>query len=182
MTIVNPVYWAFQKFRMPPWLELVLVIFVGSFSLKIFPGIVGILIYAGLASAIIIPNKIYKSNITSIFKALLPNPTYTFFGTNGGIGISKEGRYIVVHQRQFVKKYDFDQIRSWSWNQETAGKLIGPQLYLLRENSKLRSEVAARSGFTVNVKDIEHPEWFIIMKNDDQKKWFEIFNQLVNES
>lgn len=86
--------------------------------------------------------------------------------------------------RGVMKTYRFQDVREWSINDVKAGRVFAvgfAALSAMGENARANAAAAADSGLFVTVRDIERPEWHIQMNRTQQKKWFEILRQSINE-
>lgn len=84
-----------------------------------------------------------------------------------------------------MQKYSFPDIRSWKIEENTPGRMIGAGFWAgtaaIGENKKAKMRAEAASGLFTSIKDINNPEWQITMPAKDQKKWFEIMTQFLND-
>jgi len=84
-----------------------------------------------------------------------------------------------------IKTYSFSDIRSWRRNEIEFEKAVGyglvPGMVAAGENTRAKNRAEQGSGLFISVRDIEKPEWRIAMPIEEQKKWFEILTQLLNE-
>lgn len=86
-----------------------------------------------------------------------------------------------------MKTYRFNEVRNWTINDVRAEQVyasggVFQGINAISNNANLRSKAMGESGLFVSVRDIERPEWQIWMKREEQKKWFEIMTQLINEA
>lgn len=86
----------------------------------------------------------------------------SYFGGHGGLAISVERSRVKIRAGKAVKIYPFMDVRSWEkhWN-----------------NSKREGTI------TVSVRDVDHPVWTIRFSSESEmNRWFEIFNQAINDT
>lgn len=85
-----------------------------------------------------------------------------------------------------MKTYRFNEVRNWTINDVKAEQVyasggVFQGINAVSTNASLRSKAMEDSGLFVTVRDTERPEWQIWMKREEQKKWFEILQQAINE-
>lgn len=111
--------------------------------------------------------------------------SYAYLGFGAALAISAPRREIHLMTPRIIKAYSFSDIRSWKISHVTADKVIGygfmPGMIAIGENARAKERAARASGLFICVRDIEMPEWQIAMPPEEQKKWFEILTQLINE-
>lgn len=111
--------------------------------------------------------------------------SYSYIGSGTALAVSAPQREIHLMTSRTIKTYSFSDIRSWKISHVTADKVIGygfmPGMIAIGENARAKGRAARASGLFICVRDIEMPEWQIAMPPKEQKKWFEILTQLVNE-
>ncbi|MBY0367788.1 MAG: DUF4755 domain-containing protein [Burkholderiaceae bacterium] len=108
-------------------------------------------------------------------------------GMKCGIAINPATQKLALAKKGTRKAYSFDDVREWSSSKETAGHVmpVGGGLALgmmaAAQNGAAAGAAAARTGFFVSVRDIEHPKWRVEMPNiEDQARWMEILRQGIN--
>lgn len=112
---------------------------------------------------------------------------FIFFNLSSGVVLNPSEKTITLADTaSTVKKYRYDEIRSWSNEEETAGETIGVGLQAgmaaLGANTRAKARARANTGLFISVKDINHPVYRIGMQNKkDRQKWFEILTQELNE-
>jgi len=115
---------------------------------------------------------------------------YKNFFNDTGIAINKNAKKILLASPKKVKMYDFSQIKRWHYKCNSGGMTTSGGLGGVFHNIGQISMNLATSGFFVEVKDIDFPEWQIYFGHnsrnptplDEMKKWMEIFDQFVNEN
>ena len=112
---------------------------------------------------------------------------HAFVQGQTGIAINAATGKIAMAKAGLRNAYAFGDVREWSSSKETAGQAVavGGGLALgamaAFQSGAAASAAAARSGFFVTVRDIDHPQWRVEMPDvDDQARWMEILRQLVN--
>lgn len=130
-------------------------------------------------------NKNKINNIKHLDKNALANADYSHVYEDFAIGISERDRKVYLAENGKSKTYDFSDIRSWRYNLESGGAVInGGMAGVARTIGQDRMNKMA-SGFFVQVRDIDNPEWQIRFPHDSEQKknllrWMEIFDQKVN--
>lgn len=102
-----------------------------------------------------------------------------------GIAISRTRKTVYLRKGNLHRSYGFNDVRSWEINDVQGGRMVGVGIVAgmaaMGENMRAQSNAAAISGLFVAVRDIDAPELQIQMERNDQKRWFEILNQLIND-
>lgn len=102
-----------------------------------------------------------------------------------GIAISRTRRTVYLRKGNLHKSYEFKNVRSWEIIDVQGARMIGVGFYAgmaaMGENKRAQSDAAAASGLFVAVRDIDAPEWQIQMERNEQKRWYEILTQLIND-
>ena len=127
-----------------------------------------------------------QSNINDIKRTLLPGADYSHVFQDFAIAVSEKNRQVYLAAGGNSKTYDFSDIRKWHYNMESGGAIIGVGMTGAAMNVRQGRQNEENSGFFVQVKDVDHPEWQIRFPYDkDLKKnllrWMEIFEQKVNK-
>ncbi len=87
---------------------------------------------------------------------------HSYYGGPGGLAISVERSRLKIRVGNAVKIYPFMDVRSWEkhWH-----------------NSKREGTI------TINVRDLDHPVWTIRFSSESEmNRWYEIFNQAINDT
>jgi hypothetical protein len=116
---------------------------------------------------------------------------YQHYHKSTGIGMNAATRQVYLLDGDNFKKYDFTDIRNWSYSVLTGGTSMSNRtLAEGAHNSRQNKENEAGSGLFLDVKDIDHPEWRVAFpwhatnnrKTEvELKRWMEIFQQNINE-
>lgn len=116
---------------------------------------------------------------------------YHHYHKSTGIGVNTTTRQVHLLDGDKFKKYDFGDIRDWSYSLLTGGNSISNRTVADgAHNYRQNKENEAGSGFFLKVKDIDNPEWRVafpwsISNNKkteiELKRWMEIFQQNINE-
>lgn len=91
----------------------------------------------------------------------------------------------------FIKSYPFDDIRKWRYNVQEGGGMmaignpgLAGALQVVGQERANKARNRAASGFFVEMKDIDYPEWQIYFAdarlNAEVTRWMEIMRQVVN--
>lgn len=106
-------------------------------------------------------------------------------GAASGIALNAPQQQVHLMDESTIKTYSFSDIRSWRRNEIEFEKAVGyglvPGMVAAGENARAKNRAEQGSGLFISVRDIEKPEWRIAMPIEEQKKWFEILTQLLNE-
>lgn len=125
---------------------------------------------------------------------IIAGAEYKHIYQDTAIAINKKQRKVILANPKLMKAYDFSQIKSWKYELNTSGTVYGAGLnggiQALAINARNSAIDRASSGFFIQVKDIENPEWRISFDLNDRNKpakqellkWMEIFDQFVNEN
>lgn len=176
------------------WVKFIIVfaIVYGLVMASIF-GDLGIVPAALLVAGILFGLRFFtkKQMENSLFKTagILKNDKncFIFFNLNSGVVLNPSEKAITLADTaSTVKKYRYDEIRSWSNEEETAGETIGVGFHAgmaaLGANARAKAKARENTGLFISVKDINHPVFRIGMQNKkDRQKWFEILTQELNE-
>lgn len=116
----------------------------------------------------------------------------------GGIAIGKARREIHLMRggilrnlfmgKGLMKTYRFEDVREWSINDVQAGQVfygggsLSQGVAAMSANNAARRAAKNASGLFVSVRDIDNAEWQIHMDRKQQKRWFEILKQFINEA
>lgn len=113
---------------------------------------------------------------------------YSFMNGDTAIAVSPEQKIVRLKSGGLVKDYPFTDVRNWEAHLLTGGDIVATSATVQgglaavganRRNAKMNK---VGSGLFVNVRDIDHPSWHIVMLNKaDQNRWMEILQQLINE-
>lgn len=176
------------------WLVLVTFGVLFMLSNKGFnSGIFGFILVWGSPALLIIwflqirPNKIAKENEEvnrkRVFDLVGSSPRFQHFESSTGIAVNESKGEIILSDAAagLFKSYPFSAIRGWSLRKETVESGSVRESY---ENAIMRKDARAarNTGLFLDVKDIDHPEWRVVMKSEiDRNRWFEILKQTINE-
>lgn len=130
-------------------------------------------------------NNNKKNNIKGLDKSALANAEYSHVYEDFAIGISEKDRKVYLAGNGKSKTYDFSEIRSWRYNLESGGAVINGGMAGIAQTIGQDRMNRNASGFFVQVKDVDNPEWQIRFPHDSEQKknllrWMEIFEQKVN--
>ena len=111
---------------------------------------------------------------------------FSYEGYDTGIFLLKDLKSICLYRGANVKLFDIDKIRGHRTSSIdpdhyfTVGRTsINSSLKVMSENSRSKLKADLNSGLFIQTKDIDYPEWHIIMPNkNEQNKWHEILTQL----
>lgn len=113
---------------------------------------------------------------------------YSFMNSDTAIAVSPERKIVRLKSGGVVKDYPFADVRNWETHLLTGGDIVATSatvqggLAAVGANRRNAQMNKAGSGLFVNVRDIDHPSWRIVMLNKaDQNRWVEILQQLINE-
>lgn len=114
---------------------------------------------------------------------------YQHWQPNSGIAINRKTKMVGLCQTGVWIVYHYSSVRSWERVSATAGRtpaytgsLVG-QAAALSDAVGAARRAAGESGLFVEVADVDHPRWHIMMSDPNvQAKWMEILRQEVNES
>ena len=99
-----------------------------------------------------------------------------------GIAINRATRTLVLTAGEVSKTYRYADVREWSSRKETAGVALGGSVQALGANVKMEREAKKNTGLFITVRDVDHPQWRVSMKNEkDRLRWVEILQQEINE-
>ncbi|MDD4616438.1 MAG: DUF4755 domain-containing protein [Alphaproteobacteria bacterium] len=165
------------------------------FSIMFAPGIVGYFFY-----------EEYKTKQEGKWKEKWSSAKYTHFCRPSAIALDIEKR--VAHLRgsfqgkDVDRSYPFADIRKWRYSIQTGGTVysgpvigsglssvgasLGSAISDSIRNNKINEDNAKNTGFFIEVRDIDFPEWQIYFpagktRELEMKRWMEIFNQNVNQ-
>ncbi|WP_166455259.1 DUF4755 domain-containing protein [Duganella alba] len=129
--------------------------------------------------------KTKQNNIKDLNQSALADADYSHVFEDYAMAVSEKNRQVYLAAGGHSKTYDFSDIRRWHYNLESGGAIIGGGMAVAAMNVRQGRQNEENSGFFVQVKDVDHPEWQIRFPyNKDLKKnllrWMEIFEQKVN--
>lgn len=109
---------------------------------------------------------------------------YSHVFADTGIALSKAASTVFLISGDKKKLYSFEDIRKWRYVFKDGG--VSSDDSLARRGG-IEARNASESGFFVQVKDIDNPEWHIKFDYNNHtetelKRWMEIFNQIVNKN
>ena len=127
----------------------------------------------------------------------LPDTKYKYGNDEHGIALDEAKSEIHLFTYGISKTYPFSEIRGFTTNIATGGKMIAGfgtglaatahALSVASANKAQERQNQDATGIFISVKDIDHPEWrikFSKYPHDEerlQKQWMEIFRQVVNK-
>ncbi|WP_286162412.1 DUF4755 domain-containing protein [Methylobacillus flagellatus] len=136
-------------------------------------------------------NLLKQSKKKEEWSGLVGDCKYQHYHQSTGIAVNLSTRQIYLLDGDDFKKYDFSDVREWTYNLLTGGTSISNRtLAEGAHNHRQNKANEAGSGFFVKVKDIDRPEWrvaFPYSPNNNKKtelelkRWMEIFQQNINE-
>lgn len=167
----------------------------GVFLASLIPIGMGVgITYLGYKLAISAKKKKKEAEQEFLSVPVVADAEYKHIYQDTAIAINKKQRKVILANAKLMKSYDFSQIKSWKYELNTSGTVFGTGLnggvQALAVNARNAAMDRASSGFFIQVKDIENPEWRISFDLADRKKpakqellkWMEIFDQFVNEN
>ena len=112
---------------------------------------------------------------------------YSYAGGASAIAMDTDRSVMRVKNGMLIKEYPFGDVREWHASLISGGGMVGfgvaGGLTALAASTGAKRENAKASGFYIKVRDIDHPQWRIEMPSqDNQNRWMEIFNQLINKN
>ena len=117
------------------------------------------------------------------------NPTdHNAYALGTGIAINNAKKEISLLQDDESKTYSFSDVRSWSWNIETPGRVIATGSLQAHsqahaENLRMALNAKERTGLFINTKDINHPVWHVrLLSRPMIDRWTEILNQSLGDA
>lgn len=134
----------------------------------------------------------------------LPGVKYKIGAEGTGMAVDPVAKKVFLLSGDEQQDYPFDAIRKWRYSLGSGGMthlygnvgVIGG-LTALGQNVSQAKENKRSSGFFIEVKDIDRPEWQVFFPGMDggklekgdaravvekeMKRWLEIFQQIVNE-
>jgi hypothetical protein len=110
---------------------------------------------------------------------------YSHVFKDTGISLNKNKSTLSLYSGKDFKTYEFDKIRSWRYSFLEGGTVHGGGLSGVGANAGKHIKNSLDSGFFVETKDIDYPEWHIRFKYDssterEMKKCMEILRQNIN--
>jgi len=135
--------------------------------------------------------RMQNASKKSEWSGLAEGCDYQHYHKLTGIGVNTTTRQVHLLDGDKFKKYDFRDIRDWSYSLKTGGTSMSNRtLAEGAQNHRQNKENEAGSGFFLKVKDIDNPEWRVAFpwreSNNKKteielKRWMEIFQQNINE-
>lgn len=112
---------------------------------------------------------------------------YSYAGGSTGIAMDTDQSILRLRNGSFIKEYPFKDVREWRANLVSGGGVVGVGaaggMAAIGQTIRVNRENAKATGFYIKVKDIDYPEWRIEMPSEqNQNRWMEIFNQLINNN
>lgn len=112
---------------------------------------------------------------------------YSYTCGSTGLAMDTDQNILRVKNGSFIKEYPFTDVREWRANLVSGGGVVGVGavggMAAVGQTIRANRENAKASGFYIKVKDIDNPEWRVEMPSqDNQNRWMEIFNQLINKN
>ena len=111
---------------------------------------------------------------------------YKHVFNTSAIALNKSNQTLFLADGTARKNYSFEDIRKWSYEVLTGGRVVGGGLQQVAINREVNQANRDGSGFFVEVRDIDRPKWHIKFEHGSKTetellRWMEILRQHINE-
>lgn len=137
---------------------------------------------------IVIAKQMHLNSLNKKFIEKHKNCKYIHAHDGSGMAVDVDNRKVSLFYKKNEVSYNYEDIREWSYNIESAGRIYGGGVAAAQANTANSIAAVKNSGFFVKVRDIDNPLWRISFPHSKKKmkaqleRWLEIFNQAVGEN
>ena len=194
----------FERNILPYFIKIFAISFIPVFIANLFlnGNVYSLFIYTFLISLFIFifrKNKMVSKRVPEFTKTVsnyLQNKFQTkfiyedyFILNNLPCCLAYDGKKVFIMNRGDYAILGWDDVRKWSYNIEGSvvtdiiGGNLGHRVQANLQDAQKNRNLHANSGFTIQVSDVEKPNWFFPTGLNGKvvcDKWMEIFNQ-INE-